>query len=201
MSLSITQFWERYHALMSRPSSDLSTPHSVNNGAGIEANLYHEFEAFFWRYEPPISRYLKQILGDEMAANDICQETFFRAWSHFPHIKDHPQVRTWLYRVATNLVFDLKRYRASHPESIMANDLVAGASDPGRRIVNKDLVTKVLQTLPMKHRSVLILFDVHGYSGKEIADLLGMSTNAVKMTLFRARKQFREEYEREVSMQ
>jgi RNA polymerase sigma-70 factor, ECF subfamily len=202
MSISLDHLRERWNLVMASMRIPPEKP-VARSDAGIQAHdaiLHQEFEAFFWRYESIISRYLWQMIGDQMAATDLCQETFFRAWRHFARIKDHPQVRSWLYRVATNLAMTHRQRQAMHPQSTL-DDIFPGASDPGRRIADQDLVTRALQILPPKHRSVLLLFDVYGHSGNEIAEMLGMSINAVKMALHRAREQFRREYLREEGME
>jgi RNA polymerase sigma-70 factor, ECF subfamily len=202
MSLSSAHLRERWQLVMASMRIPPEQP-AARSDAGVQAHdavLHQEFEAFFWRYEGIISRYLWQMVGDQAAATDLCQETFFRAWRHFARIKDHPQVRSWLYRVATNLAMTHRQHQAMHLQSTL-DDLYPGASDPGRRIADHDLVTRTLQALPPKHRSVLLLFDVYGHSGSEIAEMLGMSINAVKMALHRAREQFRREYLREEGLE
>jgi RNA polymerase sigma-70 factor (ECF subfamily) len=201
MSLSIPAFrecWQLYMASMRIPPEQ-PIPQS---GVGAQANdvaLRQEFEVFFQHYEGIISRYLWQMVGDQGIATDLCQETFFRAWRHFSRIKDQPYVRSWLYRVATNLAITHKQKQARYPQSPL-DDLAPGASDPGRRIADQDSITRALQTLPPKQRCVLLLFEVYGHSGSDIAVALGMSMSAVKMALYRARERFRREYLREEAL-
>src|SRR5579871_3524410 len=119
MSLALAHLRERWHLVMASMRIPPEQPAARSRAAEqvADVTLHQEFESFFWRYESIISRYLWQMVGDQAAATDLCQETFFRAWRHFARIKDHPQVRSWLYRVATNLAMTHKHNQAMHPQS------------------------------------------------------------------------------------
>jgi RNA polymerase sigma-70 factor, ECF subfamily len=201
MSLSLGLLRERWQLFMAsmRIPPEQPTSQSTRSEQAADIALRQEFDGFFQRYEAVISRYLWQMVGDQATATDLCQETFFRAWRHFSRIKDEPHVRAWLYRVATNLAITHNQKQARYPQSPI-DDLVPGASDPGRQIANIDLVTRALQTLSPKQRSVLLLFEVNGHGINDIALMVNMSVSAVKMTLHRAREQFRREYLREESL-
>jgi RNA polymerase sigma-70 factor (ECF subfamily) len=155
-----------------------------------------DFEAFFTRFAPQITGYLCRALGDEQAAFDLCQETFFRAWRHFAGLRDRPEARAWLYRVASRLAGEHQRERARHPQTRLADDLL-GASDPGRGVAERERVTLALGALTPKQRDALVLHEAQGFSCDEIGIILHMSRAAVKMALFRAREQFRRHYLRE----
>lgn len=188
------------------------SPHS-HNTAGSEAHAAHEtrqeskkasssysntdaFEAFFTTYEHQVFGYLMRMTGDEQTAYDLSQETFLRAWQHFAKISGYDNPSAWLFRVATNLALSHLRRRAS-PVAIAKplEDYDSPArSDPAIHIVESDLVAQTLLDLPPKPRAALVLREVYGLSNDEIARVLGMSRDAVKMALWRAREQFRIRY-------
>ncbi len=170
-------------------SKEEKTPASSHSGQGSSA----AFEAFFWQFERQIIGYLCRMTGDEQAAFDLSQETFLRAWQHFDVLLSPPQSRSWLFRVATNLALNYVQRRSSHP-MIHLTDQELGKSDPGHQIIERELVQQILQQLPPKQRSALLLFEVYGHSCDEIGSLLHMSRAAVKMTLRRARERFRRAY-------
>ncbi len=156
------------------------------------------YEAFFRRFEGQITGYLWRMTCDEQTALDLSQETFFRAWEHFDTIREYPSPASWLFRVATNLALQHLRRRASPVGS--ASRLEGwddpASSDPARRIVERELVRQTLLDLPAKQRAMMVLRDVYGLSFEEIGALLGMSADATKMALSRAREQFRQRYRR-----
>lgn len=156
-------------------------------GAALDA-----FEAFFRRYEPGLTGYLWRMIGDAEAARDLCQEAFVRAWAHFDRLQSYTHPAQWLYRVATNLAVSLKR----RPAPVPLGDEGPAASDPSTRFIERDFVRQILAELPPKTRALLILRDVEQWSYADLADLLEMSPDAVKMALSRARAQFRERYAR-----
>jgi RNA polymerase sigma-70 factor (ECF subfamily) len=154
------------------------------------------FEAFFRRYEPRITGYLWRMVNDEGCARDLCQETFLRAWQHFAEVEASHQPTAWLFRVATNLALNEIRHRASRIASAISIDANTdpASSDPALRFVERDFVQQILAELPPKQRALLILREVHDVPFADVSRLLGMSPNAAKIALCRARVQFRERY-------
>ncbi|MBA2682179.1 MAG: RNA polymerase sigma factor [Ktedonobacteraceae bacterium] len=165
----------------------------TNSGSTSES-----FETFFRRYEPEITRYLWRMTGDEQSAGDLCQETFLRAWQHFATIRSYEKPGAWLIKVASNLALRYLHQRFSSARIVIPLDDTLGpsTSDHGRRIVEQDLVRETLLELAPRARAMLVLREVHGLTGNEIAQTLGMPRTAVKMALWRACVQFREQYER-----
>jgi RNA polymerase sigma-70 factor (ECF subfamily) len=160
-----------------------------------------DFERFFQAHEPELTGYLWRMTGDEQSASDLCQETFLRAWQRFDTIRGYERPGAWLVRVATNLALQhLRRRRAPVGAAAPLDETFAPtASDPGLRFAERDLVRETLLTLPPKPRAMLVLREVYGLSVDEVADALGMSREAVKMALWRARHQFRTSYLRKDS--
>lgn len=148
------------------------------------------FEAFFRRYEPMLTGYLWRMTGDAEIARDLCQETFTRAWQHFAEVGRYTQPRQWLYRVATNLALNQRR----RLPTLSLDDHDSAVSDPTGRMVEREQIRQILAELPPKARAILILREVQQFSYAEIGELLGMSPDAIKMAVSRAREQFRQRY-------
>ncbi len=157
------------------------------------------FEEFVHRYERLILNYLWRMTGEEQSARDLTQETFLRAWQHFSKITNYDNPRAWLLRVATNLALTLRtRRHAPVGGAILLDDTNApSASDPARRVVESEMVRLALQALSPRARALLVLRELYGQTIDDIAGILGMSRDAVKTALCRAREQFRMIYERE----
>ncbi|MBA3824823.1 MAG: sigma-70 family RNA polymerase sigma factor [Ktedonobacterales bacterium] len=149
-----------------------------------------QFEAFFRRYEPELTGYLWRMTGDTETAHDLCQETFTRAWQRYAHIAGYAQPRQWLYRVATNLALNLRR----RLPTATLDDHDPAMSDPTGHVVEREQVRQILAELAPKPRAILILREVQQFSYAEIGALVGMSPDAVKMAVSRARAQFRQRY-------
>ena len=157
------------------------------------------FEALFERWERDVFGYLWRITGDRQIASDLCQETFLRAWQHLDTLRAYEQPRGWLLRVATNLALNQRRRERTCVGSPIPFDdeHVPARSDPAWHIADHDTVHQTLLALPPRMRAALVLREVHGLSCQEVAQTLGLSLAAAKMTLTRARERFRQQYRRE----
>jgi RNA polymerase sigma-70 factor (ECF subfamily) len=172
------------HLATSRPSSG-SPPAATDIDVAA-------FETLFRRYERIIFSYLWRMLGDAQSAEDLVQETFVRAWRHFDQL-DPTYERHWLFRVATNLALKHLRRTRAHPQ-VAVDETTLVASDPARHVVELDAVLQTLLLLPPHQRGALVLHEVHGLPCDEIGPILGISRDAVKMALWRARETFRTRY-------
>ncbi len=157
------------------------------------------FEAFFSARHRAIFAYLWRMTGEEEAANDLCQETFLRAWRQFERIRLYDRPEAWLLRVATNLALNhLRRRKGPVGGALPLDESIDPAmSDPSWRFAVRDAVRGVLAELTPRQRAALILREAHGLTGDQLAQALGISTAAAKMLLFRAREAFRIRYERQ----
>jgi RNA polymerase sigma-70 factor (ECF subfamily) len=153
------------------------------------------FKDFFMRYRPDIYGYLWRIIGEEQAAQDLCQETFLRAWQHFDKVSGYERPVAWLFRVATNLAINYQRYRSTSSDRLLKLEEPEGSGvDPALGIVERDAVATVLQALPARQRMALVLRVVYGMPFQEIAATLGVSQANARMALSRGRQQFRRHY-------
>jgi RNA polymerase sigma-70 factor (ECF subfamily) len=184
--------WQRH--LAQAPDSEHGSP------ARLEASpLSAECGDFIQRHQRDILNYLWRMTGDEQTAYDLTQEVFLRAWQHFDTLRTYEQPRSWLFRVATNLALTHLRRRAPLTSTLDALDIQRhpAMSDPAWRLAERDQVHQALLQLAPQRRAALVLREVYGLSAAEVGQLLDMSETAVRMTLHRARKQFRAIYTRE----
>jgi RNA polymerase sigma-70 factor (ECF subfamily) len=166
-----------------------SSPHF---GQGTDEQPFKEF---FMRYRPDIFGYLWRIIGEEQAAQDICQETFLRAWQHFGKVSAYERPGAWLFRVATNLAINYQRHRSTTNDRLLKPEEAEGSGiDPMLGIVERDAVTTALQALPARQRMALVLRVVYGMPFQEIAITLGVSQANARMALSRGRQKFRRHY-------
>jgi RNA polymerase sigma-70 factor, ECF subfamily len=155
------------------------------------------------------------MLGSPFDAEDAVQETLVRAWKGLDAFEGRAAVRSWLYRIATNVCVDMARGRARRatpmdlgpaqapvaenlrvrPEATwilpIPDSMLAEAADPAETAVARETVrlafVAALQHLPPRQRAVLILFEVLRWSAAEVAELLETSVASVNSALQRAR--------------
>ncbi len=168
---------------------------TVGRGASPDA----AYEAFIREHQRAILNYLWRMTGDEQNAYDLTQEVFVRAWRHFGKLRAYERPRAWLYRVATNLALTSLAGRKTPLISIDALDFgqEPATSDPAWRVAERDLVRVALDGLSPQRRAALTLREVFGLSCVEVARALDISEAGARMTLSRAREQFRALYLRE----
>jgi RNA polymerase sigma-70 factor, ECF subfamily len=169
------------------------------------------------RFRGELLAHCYRMLGSAEEAEDLVQETYLRAWRSFDGFEGRASVRTWLYRIATNVCLTAIERRgrrplpsglggpADDPEAPLATGpevpwlqpfpgaLTAEHQDPAAAAVSRAGIrlafVAAMQHLSARQRAVLILRDVLEWPAAEVADLLGTTTTAVNSGLRRARAQ------------
>jgi RNA polymerase sigma-70 factor (ECF subfamily) len=166
-------------------------------------------------HRPALVGHCYRMLGSAFDAEDAVQETMVRAWQNLAKFEGRSSLRTWLYRIATNVCLDARSDRSRRARPV---------EDGPRRTVDDDLETRprthwlepipdahalpsdanpheltvlrqsirlafvaALQHLPPRQRAALILTEVLGWSAAEVADALDTSVPAINSALQRAR--------------
>ena len=143
-----------------------------------------------------------RITLNEAEAEDVVQETMIKVWNRRADWGALDSVEAYCLTVCRNLALDKAKRAAGRSESLGEQ---AGAepaddsfsADPERVTVLSDtmaIVRRLMDTLPEKQRSAMQLRDIEGKSYKEIADVMGVSQEQVKVSLFRARQAIRQRY-------
>jgi RNA polymerase sigma-70 factor, ECF subfamily len=175
-----------------------------------------ELDARLERHRHELTGYCYRMLGSAFEAEDAVQETLIRAWRGFDRFEGRAAVRSWLYRIATNVCLDMlggsqRRARPMDLGPASAGTAAIGAplvettwilpipdsrvvspdGDPAEVAVRRDTIrlafVAALQHLPPKQRAVLILREVLSWSAAEVAELLETSVASVNSALQRAR--------------
>ncbi len=147
----------------------------------------------------PLYRFVSYKLGSADEAQDITQETFFRAFrSLASYQKTDSQFTTYLGRIASNLITDLWRKKARTPVIHDISDqqeLLSGGENPAETLVNletKETLAALLADLPTEQRQVIEYRILAGLPVKEVATAMDKSEGAIKMLQQRALKTLRE---------
>lgn len=158
-------------------------------------------------YTPQVYSVALRITGSREEAEDCVQEAFLRAFSALRGFRGEAAFSTWLYRVAVNAANDAARRRSRQPLS--ASDLSDSGSDdappdldrvgrhhappanqPEEAVLQQQrrrIVLRAIRSLPEKHRSVILLYDLQGLSYEQIARITKTRVGTVKSRLSRAR--------------
>jgi RNA polymerase sigma factor (sigma-70 family) len=156
------------------------------------------FEALFAVYQQPILSYLYRLLDDAARAEELCQEVFARAYRARGSLDRVENVRAWLYRIATNAARDqLRRRRLLAWLPLFDEDPALLVESPEASALEAHAVRQALRQLNADLRVPLVLYSCQELSTQEIADVLGISRDAVKQRLVRARLRFKELYKHE----
>jgi RNA polymerase sigma-70 factor (ECF subfamily) len=137
-----------------------------------------------------------RIVRNPVIAQDIAQEAFVRAHRALPGFRGDAQVRSWLYRIATNLALNSVQRRKEYPAETIPDRPAQG--DPAADAVNQALredLTEAIAELPEKLRQPLVLREFDCLSYLEIAEELDLPLNTVRTRILRARRTLRDKME------
>ncbi len=154
-------------------------------------------------YAELVYRWAARLAGPSLDPDDLVHEVFLVVHQQLAGFRGQAKLTTWLYRITANVVLDRRRHeRRRWWRHRRAGDEAARAPagpTPLEQLEQRrdgELVYRVLDAMNEKYRTVLVLFELEGHSGEEIAELLGARVDTVWVWLSRARTQFRERLRR-----
>jgi RNA polymerase sigma-70 factor (ECF subfamily) len=140
-----------------------------------------QVETLFARYREPVYRFLRRLLRDGAAAEDLTQDTFVRALGAAYHSEGRE--RGWVFQIARNLARDHARVGARQPARVEVQEAVAPAPDHQLSLE----IEAALALLTDADREIFLLREVAGLSYAEIAEVCGVTPGAVRSRIHRAR--------------
>jgi len=153
-----------------------------------------EFEEAYDQFADALFRHCFFKVSDREKAKDLVQETFIKTWNYLASGKEVRNIKTFLYKVAGNLIID--HYRKVKDFSLdQLTEKGFDFSKTGDEIVNSAEYSRVLSflaELEEKYREVIVWRFIDGLSPKEIAEIVGVSENVVSVRLNRAVKKLKE---------
>lgn len=185
--------------LISRGLNFASLPSKISEKAGLtrmdrsKDNTWKEwFIEFYQKDARSLWFYILKICGDENLADDIFQDTFYKFLKAKPAVLNEGHMRSYLFKIASNLIIDRKRR-----EKVERKTFVAQQRDYQERIHQESQEKKILsfmgldrmfRFLKTKEKILLWLTYVEGHTCGEVAEITGSNESSVKVQLFRARK-------------
>ena len=149
------------------------------------------FTRLFEQYHAPILNYVTRLVGDRATAEELTQDTFIKAYNALPETRADLAFKPWLYRIAHNTAIStLRRRKIVQWVPFMPTHERAGEHSVERYVTHQQDIQQVLDQLPRHYADVLLLRHYQGLSLAETASTLGITENAAKLRLFRARKAF-----------
>jgi RNA polymerase sigma-70 factor, ECF subfamily len=215
----LTEYPRSFSApLRGRPVSSLSIHAHQNEGDFIERLKARDggaFETLVRRYGSRMLATARRLLGNEHDAHDAVQQAFISAFRSITGFNADATLSTWLHRIVVNAALMQLRSRRRRPE-LPIEDLLPLFDDAGRwvdesehpgwvdehpmhRRETRQMVRRCIDMLPETYRSVLLLRDIEDLDTVEVAAMLAVSPNAIKVRAHRARQALKSLIERELA--
>jgi RNA polymerase sigma-70 factor, ECF subfamily len=165
------------------------------------------FEELIRRHQQRVSALVNSILHRRGDVEDVVQQVFLKVFVSIKRFDQRSAFSTWLYKITVNECWDYLRKKkvrpltyesemseeqASHLDAYMAVD--RPPDSPSERAEVKELLDWMLAQLPEQDRELLVLKEMEGFSVHELAEILNLNVNTVKVRLFRARGRLMELY-------
>lgn len=154
------------------------------------------FDELVRRHRRPVYNLVRALTGGDGDAEDLVQDVFVRAFRAIDGFRGDSAFKSWLYRIAVNVVHThLQRRRTRESMSGARLDAplgdVADGDDLEAAVLRRQAIERALASLPEQLRVLVVLRDVHGLRYDEIAKIVKSPRGTVESRLFRARQQLR----------
>jgi len=151
------------------------------------------FEQLYRQHVNRVYALCMRMTGDQDRAEQLTQDAFVQAWQKLPTFRGESAFGTWLHRLAVNVVLQDQRARQRERET---EALHGGTEDidhpaPAAGTDERMDLERAMALIPDGARSVFVLYDIEGYSHREIAEMLGIAEGTSKAQLHRARRLLR----------
>ena len=163
-----------------------------------------DFKSLHDHFRPRVLRYLTRLVG-EREAEDLTQSVMLKVCEGLSGFRGDSSVSTWIYRIATNAAMDKQRHKTIHLLSETELESVGGDIPPGAEVASTETtaireemnacIRDFIERLPDNYKSVMVLSEIEGFKNEEIAAILELSLDTVKIRLHRARAKLRKDLE------
>jgi RNA polymerase sigma-70 factor, ECF subfamily len=167
------------------------------------------FEELVRRHQQRVFAVVSSILHRPEDVEDVAQQVFLKAYLGIKRFDQRAAFSTWLYKIAVNECWDYLRKKKVRPlvyeadlseEQVSRLDGIASLDrppeGPNARAEAREVLDRMLAALPEQDRQLLVLKEMEGFSVQELAEILDLNVNTVKVRLFRARGRIMDVYRR-----
>jgi RNA polymerase sigma-70 factor (ECF subfamily) len=174
-----------------------------------QSGVQRAFEELVRRHQQRVFALVGGILRRPEDVEDVAQQVFLKAYLGIKKFDQRAAFSTWLYKIAVNECWDYLRKKKVRPlvyESDLSEEQVSRLDGivsmthppegPDERAEAREMLERMLDTLPEQDRQLLVLKEMSGFSVQELAEILKLNVNTVKVRLFRARGRIMEMYRR-----
>jgi len=169
-----------------------------------------QFDEVYRQFHAPLVRFLARMVSSH-EAEDLAQEVFSKIAKNLTGFEGRAKLSTWIYRIATNTALDrLRRSKGRRIEIPLMDEIDHAQSSDGPaskpddsplvQVIDSEMnacIRQQVDKLPQKYRTVMILSSMDELQNREIAEILEISLEAVKMRLHRGRTMLKEILENE----
>lgn len=163
------------------------------------------FQSIHDQFRPRVLRYLTRLVGDS-EAEDVTQAVMLKVHQGLAGFHGDSTVSTWIYRIATNAALDKLRRKPALPSTGIEFDSDESEVPPEAQTPSVEqaaireemsaCIRDFIERLPENYKAVMVLSEVEGFKNEEIAAILELSLDTVKIRLHRARERLRQDLER-----
>ncbi|WP_299014947.1 sigma-70 family RNA polymerase sigma factor [uncultured Photobacterium sp.] len=168
-----------------------------DTSVSVDMNKQRRYEALVRAWHRDLYRYAYWLCHDPHIAEDVVQETCLRAWRSLDSLQDDKAAKSWLITILRRE--NARRFERKQLDLVNIDDYAV--SDTNHQDSEMDIEHQILHKQIMKlspeYREPLVLQVMAGFSGEEIAEILGLNRNTVMTRLFRARNQLKEQIEKQ----
>jgi len=195
----------------------------ISEGAGVAVRVEQDrelvrraqkddkqaFETLVERHQSRVFAVAGGILRNREDVEDIAQQVFLKAYFSIKRFDQRAAFSTWLYKITVNECWDLLRKRKVRPLVVEADlseeqaqmyqstaERSDGRPDTSERLAAREQVEELMSCLDERDRAMLVMKEVQGFSVEEIAGIMEINANTVKVRLFRARQKITERVRR-----
>ncbi len=158
------------------------------------------------QYYHRVRKFILASVKNESVADDLLQETFIKIQENLDRLRDPDKISSWIFRIAYHLCQDhFRNLKRSSTQEEIHDGLVNLEEAPIQKKLEQGEMSRCVQNklslLPETLRSVIIFADIMDFSHQEMADILGLTVENVKVRLHRARKKFKAILEKECTFE
>lgn len=165
----------------------------------VRAGHADRYRLLVERYQSLVFSIALRMVRDRTEAEDIAQDVFLKAYRTLESFREEASFKTWICKIATNRCIDWRRKHAARQERTTQVEEAERLADPLHELPEQALVRRetqrevrrVIEEMPEKYRTILLMYHFQGMSYKDIAEVEQISARTVETRLYRAKSLLR----------